>query len=137
MEGRFLPLLALPLRPTLAAAPLPPQVPACWLAWAPAGTWAERNSHLGQSVYASIGLCPGSQTLMDPEALSVLGELAEPDPAAPPLLSLLAVICPPLGLTSSPTAPPPPPAKATCLSASPQPAQRGSKHGVPRIWQCT
>lgn len=44
--------------------------------------------------------CRGSQTLMDPEALPVLGELVEPDPAARPLPSLLAVICPPLWLTS-------------------------------------
>ena len=44
--------------------------------------------------------CRGSQTLVDPEALPVLGELVEPDPAARPLPSLLAVICPPLWLTS-------------------------------------
>ena len=42
----------------LAAAPLSPQVPACSLARAPAGTWAERNSHLRQSVHASLGLVP-------------------------------------------------------------------------------
>ena len=55
--------------------------------------------------------CPGSQTLMDPEALPVLGELAEPDPAARPLPSLLAVICSPLGLTPSRTVTPHPPPK--------------------------
>lgn len=59
----------------------------------------ERATSGGLFVFP-LDWCRGSQTLMDPEALPVRGELVEPDPAAHPLPSLLAVICPPLWLTS-------------------------------------
>ena len=90
------PVSPCPLRLPPAATPLPPQVPAC----SAAGTWAERKSHLRSPFTFPLDWCRGSQTLVDPEALPVLGELVEPDPAARPLPSLLAVICPPLWLTS-------------------------------------
>lgn len=81
MKGRFLPLWRCRSTPLWL-------LHLCLLRSQPArlpqGPGRRERATSGGLSMPPLDWCPGSQTPVDPEALPVLGELAEPDPAARP-----------------------------------------------------